>query len=311
MRNLATFLVIIAAILLTACRQSESAKTSLEARTSMEAMIKELARNPESVKIENVNPIYENDSLTILRFNFTAKNGFGMESTDQMEYIFLIQNGKKYEALHELAADSIYIDNQTWEKTRIGNIYEELDYDAAMRYLAAIFINGNGRVIGDKTHEQEVKITVPTGTGAWELKRYSDSFGEETNDKYLVLMGDGVFSNSATSNSDLKVVFFIDEDSFSFRLFEYGSSPVKDDDAAYVTRIKDSDGNVHDFLLYNAGQSGQIGSFGKNNYTEIAEILKKGGEITVLMSYNDYGQSDYRFKLNIDGFGNAIKLVKK
>lgn len=276
----------------------------------MEALVKELAKNPESVKIENVNAIYENDSLSILHFDFTAKNGLGMESTDKMEYIYLIQGDKKYEAIHELAADSIYLDNATWEKNRKGNIYENLDYDAALRYLAAIFVNGNGRVVGDKARDQEVKISVPTGTGAWELKRYSDSFGEETNDKYLVLMGDGVFSNSATSNSDLKVVFFIDGESFSFRLFEYGSSPVKDDDSAYVTRIKDNEGNIHDFRLYNSGQSGQIGAYGKETYDEIVDILKKGGDITVLMSYNDYGQSDYRFKLNVDGFENAIKLVK-
>lgn len=308
MRKLSAYLfVALAVILLTAC--SQSVKTSSEAKTSMEALVKELARNPESVKIENVNAIYQNDSLSILRFDFTAKNGFGMESTDKMEYIYLIQGDRKFEAIHELAADSVYLDNATWDRKRIGNIYENLDYDGALRYLAAIYINENGRVVGDKAHEQEVKVLVPTGTGAWQLKRYSDSFGDETDDKYLVLMGDGVFSNSATSNSKLKVVFFIDNDSFSFRLFEYGSSPVKDDDAAYVTRIRDSEGNIHNFRMYNAGQSGQIGTYGSDKYNEIVDILSKGGEITVLMNYNHYGQSDYRFKLDVDGFNKAITHV--
>lgn len=310
MRHLTSLMVILAVLILTACSQSQ--KTSSEARTSMEALVKELAKNPESVKIDNVNAVYQNDSLSILHFDFTAKNGLGMESTDKMEYIYLIQGDKKYEAIHELAADSVYVDNPTWEKNRKGNIYENLEYDAALRYLAAIFINGNGRVVGDKARENEVKIEVPTGTGAWELKRYSDSFGEETDDKYLVLMGDGVFSNSATTNSNLKVVFFIDGNGFSFRLFEYGSSPVKDDDATYVTRIKDSEGNVHDFRLWNSGQSGQIGSFynGTEDYQKIVDILKKGGDIIVLMNYSKYGQSDYRFKLNVDGFEKAMKLVK-
>lgn len=276
----------------------------------MEALVKELAKNPESVKIDNVNAIYQNDSLSIIHFDFTAKNGLGMESTDKMEYIFLVQGGKKYEAIHELAADSVYLDKPTWEKNRKGKIYENLDYDAALRYLAAIYLNDNGRVAGDKACEQEVNIAVPTGTGAWELKCYSDSFGEETNDKYIVLMGKGVFSNSATSNSELQVVFFIDEESFSFRLFEYSSSPVKDDDAAYVTRVKDSEGNVHDFRLYNIGKSGQIGTNDKEMYDEIVEILNKGGEITVIMSYNYYIQTDYRFKLNVDGFKKAINYVK-
>lgn len=282
----------------------------------MEAMIKELSRNPESVKIENINAIYENDSLSILRFDFTGKNGLGIESTDKMEYIYLVDNGKKYEAIHELDADSVYLDTPTWEKNRKGSIYEKLNYDAAIRYLAATYINGYGRVVGNKAHEQEVKISVPTKTGAWELKHFSDSFGDETGDKYLVLTGDGVFSNSATSNSKLHAIFFIDKNSFSFRLFEYGSSPVKDDDAPYMTRIKDSKGEIHDFRLFNTGQSGQIGAYSaydaisSENYNKMIEILKKGGEITVLMNYNDYGQSDYRFKLNVDGFENAIKFIQ-
>ena len=310
MRKVSFYFFALVVSLLTAC--SQSGKTSSEAKTSMEAIVKELARNPESVKINNVNAIYENDSLTILRFDFTAKNGLGIESTDKMEYVYLIQGEKKYEAIHEIGADSVYISTPTWEKIRKGNIYENLDYDGAIRYLAANFINENGRVVGDKSREQDVKISVPTQTGAWELKNYSDDFGEPTENKYLVLMGDGVFSNSATSNSQLRVVFFIDGDSFSFRLFEYGSSPVKDDDHVYTTRIKDSEGVVHDFRLWNSGQSGQIGpmSFSSEDYNKMLDILKKGGEIIVTMKYSSYSDSDYRFKLDVGGFANAIKYLK-
>ena len=310
MRKVSFYFFALVVTLLTAC--SQSGKTSSEAKTSMEAIVKELARNPESVKINNVNAIYENDSLTILHFDFTAKNGLGIESTDKMEYVYLIQGEKKYEAIHEIGSDSVYISTPTWGKIRKGNIYENLDYDGAMRYLAANFIKENGRVVGDKSREQDVKISVPTQTGAWKLKNYSDDFGEPTENKYLVLMGDGVFSNSATSNSQLRVVFFIDGDSFSFRLFEYGSSPVKDDDRVYTTRVKDSEGVVHDFRLWNSGQSGQIGpmSLSSEDYNKMLDILKKGGEIIVTMKYSSYSDSDYRFKLDVDGFANAIKYVK-
>ena len=41
-----------------------------------------------------------------------------MESTDKMEYIYLIQGDKKYEAIHELGADSIFIDTPTLEKLK-------------------------------------------------------------------------------------------------------------------------------------------------------------------------------------------------
>lgn len=310
MKKLSFLFTALTALLMVGC--SQSSKTSSEARTSMEALVKELARNPESVKIDNVNTVYGNDSLSILHFDFTAKNGLGMESTDKMEYIYLIQGDKKYEAIHELGADSIFVDTPTWEKNKKGNIYQDLDYDNALRYLAATYINGNGRVVGDKSREQDVNISVPTGTGCWELKAYSDSFGDDTDNKYLVLMGNGVFNNSATMNSELKALLFVDDDSFSFRLFEYGHIPVKDDDASYYTQIKDSEGVVHDFRLWNSGQSGQIGPFNnpQEDYKELVNILNKGGEITVVIHYNHYGESDYRFKMNVDGFNKAIKFVK-
>lgn len=310
MKKLSFLFLALIAVLIVGC--SQSSKTSSDARTSMEALLKELARNPESVKIENVNTVYGNDSLSILHFDFTAKNGLGMENTSKMEYIYLVQGDKKYEAVHELGSDNVFVDTQALEKLKKGSIFQDLDYDSALRYLAATYINGNGRVVGDKSKEQEVNISVPTGTGSWELKSYSDSFGDETDDRYLTLLGNGVFSNSATLNSDLKALLFVDGNSFSFRLIEYGFSPVKDDDAPYNTQIKDSEGKVHNFTLWNSGQSGQIGplSQSQNDYKEFVDILNKGGEITVIMNYNRYSETDYRFKMNVDGFNKAIKFVK-
>ena len=69
-------------------------------------------------------------------------------------------------------------------------------------------------------------------------------------------------------------------------------------------------GEITEFQLYNAGQSGQIGTASIEEFAKITDILKKGGEITVIMTYNKYGRSDYRFKLNVDGFENAITLIQ-
>lgn len=298
------------ALLMVGC--SQSSKTSSESLSSMEALVKELALNPESVKIENINTVYGNDSLSILHFDFSGKNGFGVETRNKMEYVYLLQGDKKYEAIHELGADSIFVNTSTWEKMKKGNIYQDLDYDNAIRYLAATYINGNGRVVGDKSKEQEVNILVPTGTGNWQLNAYSNSFGDVTDDKYLALMGNGVFSNSATIDSELNAILFVDDNNFAFRLIEYGFNPVKNDQTSYNTQIKDSEGVVHDFRLWNSGQSGQIGPYNnpQEDYKELVNILNKGGEITVIMNYDYYGESDYRFKMNVDGFNKAIKYLK-
>lgn len=308
MKNLFCLIVASFAFIIIGC--SKSAKTASEAQSSMEALLKELAHDPESVKVVNLRTAYSNDSLSILHFDFTGKNAFGMNVTNKWEYIYLKQGDKKYEALHELGPDSIYVDQPTWEKIKKGNIYQDLDYDNAIRYLAATFINGNGRVVGDKSNVQEVNIALPTGTGRWELKRYSDTFGDDTDDSYLVLLGKGTFSNSATLNSELNTALFVDDENFAFRLFEYGHSPVMADNAYYNTMIKDSKGKVYTFKLWNSGQSGQIGSPSKEDYNEMLEILNNGGEVSVVMTYDSYTTSDYKFKMNVDGFNKAIKYLK-
>lgn len=55
----------------------------------MEKTMKELAKDPSSIQITNVETMFSNDSICILHFKFTGKNGFGGVSSDEMEYIYL------------------------------------------------------------------------------------------------------------------------------------------------------------------------------------------------------------------------------
>lgn len=96
-----------------------------------------------------------------------------------------------------------------------------------MYYLAAVFINTQGREAGVKDGEY-FSIPVPTGTGSWQIGAYTDEFGQKTNEKFLFLEGAGVFSNSATTNSRLLAAIYVDSDDVvSILLVEYGSSIVK------------------------------------------------------------------------------------
>ena len=87
--------------LMTSC--SKSAKLEKVAKEQMEATFKEIARDPSSVSLSNIETVYSDDSLCILHCDFSAKNGLGAEVKDKCEYIFISSNGKNYESYMEIS----------------------------------------------------------------------------------------------------------------------------------------------------------------------------------------------------------------
>lgn len=295
---------------MTSC--SKSAKLENAAKEQMEATFKEMARDPSSVSLSNIETVYSDDSLCILHCDFSAKNGLGAEVKDKCEYIFISSNGKNYESYIEINnnEEGVFVSPEKYNKEKKGTIYEPLSYEAGLRYFAAIYVNGKGREAG-LTDGEEFNIPVPTGTGSWELRAYQDEFGEKGSQKYLMLMGSGVFSNSATTNSRMTAILYMDKDDFSFKLIEYDSSVVKTDDS-YRFRIKDSDGDVYEMNLYNSDSSGQMSSWNSEDTKKMEEILAKGGTITVsVKERNAYSTPDtYLFKLNVEGYTKAKSFLK-
>lgn len=276
-----------------------------EAKAAASQFFHEIAKDPSSVQLSNVNTVFSSDSLCILHLVFKAKNGLGIESSDKMEYVYIVSGEEKYEAYQGMDADSIYQDNATFEKTKEGSIYEELSYEDAMYYRAAILTNSRGRSVGDKAGDKDVAIPIPTGTGFWEICAYRDEFGDTTSEKYLRIGGKGYFSNSATTGSRMTAYLFVDQNSFNFRFIEYDSHVVKDDETCYM-KIKDSDGDVHEFTLFNS-KNGQMTS----SYSDykIREILKKGGVITVSAEMGKYSKSQYLFKMDVTGYDKAYEFI--
>lgn len=300
-----TMLATMVILLVTSC--SQSAKLEKAAKEQMEATFTELARDPSSVQLSNIETVYSDDSLCILHCDFSAKNGLGAEVKDKCEYIFISSNGKYYESYMEINKneEGVFVSQEKYEKEKKGTIYESLPYEAGLRYFAAIHVNGKGREAGVKDGEA-FNIPVPTGTGSWELRAYQDEFGEKGSQKYLLLMGSGVFSNSATTNSRMSAILYVDKDEFSFKLIEYDSSVAKNDHS-YTYRIKDSDGDVYEMTLYNSESSGQMSTWGSEHFKKMEEILSKGGSITVsVRERNAYSTPDtYLFRLNVDGYTKA------
>ena len=86
MRKMALFVVLSSLFL--ACSNG----VEKNAKQQMEQTMKELAKDPSSVQISDVKTMFANDSLCILHFKFSAKNGFGAMRTSLYEYVYLIHD---------------------------------------------------------------------------------------------------------------------------------------------------------------------------------------------------------------------------
>lgn len=80
--------LVLSIFVLALCACSNSVEN--DAKKQMELTMKELAKDPSSVKIFDVETMFSNDSLCILHFRFSAKNGFGAMRASLCEYIYIV-----------------------------------------------------------------------------------------------------------------------------------------------------------------------------------------------------------------------------
>lgn len=72
----------------------------------MKKTVLELAKNPDTFNVSDIQPIISEDSLVILHCITRGQNGFGGYSIGQLEYIYFISpDGKRYEAINDLESD--------------------------------------------------------------------------------------------------------------------------------------------------------------------------------------------------------------
>lgn len=267
--------------------------------------LKEYSHHPETSKVDNFETKYINDSLCIMHCNHTGKNGFGNEITSKVEYIYLIHNNVAYESVNNVDGTTIYQDQNAMETAKKGTIYQNCSYDDAIRYRAVYEINTQGRRV-DKQDEL-INIPVPTRTGNWSLATYTDSFGDDTNEHFLFLVGKGTFSNTATTNSELSATLSIDTNSISIGLFEYNSMLAKDDDICKI-KVKYPNGVTSDWVIQN-NYSGRI-SLSNKQRQEFKEMAKEEGEISFSISKGRYTFSSYKFKFDLTGYNEALKHLE-
>lgn len=303
------FLLLLCAVMVS-CKSS---RLKSEAQKQMELTLTEVAKDPSSMKLSNVEVVYSDDSLCIIHFDYSGKNGFGNEITSKMEYVMLNHADKNYEAFQQLSTndETVYMTKEDFEKNKKGQIYEKLSYESTLYYLAAVFVNTQGREAGVKDGEA-FNIPVPTETGSWEIGSIMDEFGEKTNKKFLLLQGSGVFSNSATTNSRLLGALYVmgNDDDVSLLLAEYGTSVVKTSDS-YDVHVKDGKGQVYDVTMQGDPDTGRLYPSYYDEAT-MNHLLNSNGIVTFsIRQRNSYGTSStYIFKVDVTGFAKAKEYCK-
>tara|TARA_Y100000593_G_scaffold91856_1_gene181761 strand:+ start:729 stop:1307 length:579 start_codon:yes stop_codon:yes gene_type:complete len=135
----------------------------------------------------------------------------------------------------------------------------------------------------------------------WGVANYVDEFGDLTGNKFLSNTIFGKFSNSATTNSRLKVTFLVDKDKVSIQLYEYGSSLVKTGIDGYRVSIK-YDGNVETF--YGVPLVGDRLKITHNNAKKLINIIKENDNIK--FHIDGYYKSEYDFTLTNNSKFNSI-----
>lgn len=151
---------------------------------------------------------------------------------------------------------------------------------------------------------------------SWVIDSYVDEFGDPSDEKFITTSHGftGKFSNSATSNSILRVKFIIEKDSVKIILDEYdngvpikGRAAIRTSDfidnllssvgTAYDIKLKDSLNRIHEFIGYLKPHSNRI-SLASDDAKKFIKILNETTNPRVRM--NDREGSEYSFTIPFD-----------
>ena len=169
------------------------------------------------------------------------------------------------------------------------------------------------KIIKEADDKERNRLANLNNTGIWSVSFYVDEFGEPTKKGYIMNTNliRGVFSNTATQNSELDVKFLISNPSdISIQLYEYArNNPVKAySSESYTVSIQDKDGNR---LKLSAVNYSERLSFEKIASSQIHNILLKGGTVKFRIVENETPTTQYEFTIqNADWYDNAYEKLK-
>lgn len=175
---------------------------------------------------------------------------------------------------------------------KLRSKHPESDYITKNEQLL-IAIENEARIMLDsieKAKQDSIRRANIHELGIWKIGEYVDDFGEPTGEKFLYANVMGVFSNSATAQSLLRVYVKMSKYGIGLAFDEYNNSTYEDEDFVFVKiinkearKIYEGSGNSSFSFLYDVNEDWR-----DRTYTTLTEILRKEGV------YEFYIESKYR-----------------
>lgn len=192
--------------------------------------------------------------------------------------------------------------------------FPESEQNLKMAQLLATILAEEARSDSIKQAEEKEKDRLANlnNTGIWKVGFYVDEFGEPTTTGYIrnLLPIRGTFSNTATQDSELDVIFLItDANDISIQLYEYArNNPVKAySSEGYRIMIEDADGVRSTFNGWN--RSDRI-NLDKSASGKVHGSLMKGGLLKFRITEMNRGTTQYSFNIqNATYYDNAYRLL--
>jgi len=171
------------------------------------------------------------------------------------------------------------------------------------------------KYVKDSTRQAFVKDSIETYSrqGNWQVKYFVDDFQEPTKEGYLQIISTGVFTNSATTNSELSMKVIVDQDKrVQIMLYEYGNIQVKSssrDGSFYSLKILNSDSTYNGEGFFYSDRV----TFSNENLELMLSTIKNGGKAKIyLREQSKYSSpSSYLAEFDFTNFEKAFKILNK
>lgn len=301
MKHFLVYLLIVSA--LTSCTKKD--RLLSKAKSDAKEMIAEKAMDPayfnSDIRLDEITPVYGSDSLCILYLNVKLKNVLGIEVTQRAEFVHF----GDYWFMHtpdDKEETTVFIPKESFSEERKGKMYENYQYDDAIYYRAALYLN-------KMNHDGDLNI--PINTGMWELHNYKNGYNEDTGSNYLSLESFSCIEEN--SKDDEKAEIIVDNNEIYFVLWKklLGSYSKSSYYGNISVIIEDSEGGKYGPWAFRNTDKGIIPSKSKKEIVEkINLIFEKESIITVSTHSDGFWKRSIKFKMNLAGYNNARRFLK-